>query len=137
MPCSRCLLRWWPRMPRGSSHVCACPALQAVPEVLATATASPSIATQHSLQQQASTSRSDGLLMQAAPAQPPAPARLSSSSYWESSAGGCVVAMSLLMAIRQGRSHADAARLDVRALQGRQQDSRVQVREGAAPAGDL
>jgi len=38
-----------------------------------------------------------------------------------------VVALSLLIAVRQGRSHADAARLDVRALQARQHDSRVQV----------
>jgi hypothetical protein len=38
-----------------------------------------------------------------------------------------VVALSLLIAVRQGREHADAARLDVRALQARQQESRVQV----------
>jgi hypothetical protein len=50
-----------------------------------------------------------------------------SSSYWATSAGGWVVALSLLFAVRQGRQHADAARLDVRALQSRQQESRVQV----------
>lgn len=63
---------------------------------------------------------------------PPRPAFASSSlaapaSYWSTSAGGWVVALSLLFAVRQGREHADAARLDVRALQARQQDSRVQV----------
>lgn len=50
-----------------------------------------------------------------------------SSSYWSNSAGGWVLALSLLFAVRQGREQADAARLDVRALQARQQDSRVQV----------
>lgn len=49
------------------------------------------------------------------------------TGYWATSAGGWVVALSLLIAVRQGRSHADAARLDVRALQARQHDSRVQV----------
>jgi hypothetical protein len=38
-----------------------------------------------------------------------------------------VVALSLLIAVRQGRAQADAARLDVRALQARQHESRVQV----------
>lgn len=66
--------------------------------------------------------------------QPPAFASTSlaapaSSSYWATSAGGWVVALSLLFAVRQGRQHADAARLDVRALQSRQQESRVQVGE--------
>jgi hypothetical protein len=38
------------------------------------------------------------------------------------------VAMSLLVAVRQGRLAADAGRLDVKALQARQEGSRVQVR---------
>jgi hypothetical protein len=40
------------------------------------------------------------------------------------------VAMSLLVAVRQGRLTAGAGRLDVKALQARQEGSRVQVREG-------
>lgn len=54
--------------------------------------------------------------------------------YWATSAGGWVVALSLLIAVRQGRAHADAARLDVRALQARQQESRVQVRQAGRQA---
>jgi hypothetical protein len=50
------------------------------------------------------------------------------AGFWESSAGGWVVAMSLLVAVRQGRLAADAGRLDVKALQARQEGSRVQVR---------
>jgi hypothetical protein len=49
------------------------------------------------------------------------------AGFWESSAGGWVVAMSLLVAVRQGRLAADAGRLDVKALQARQEGSRVQV----------
>lgn len=62
-----------------------------------------------------------------------------SDGYWSTSAGGWVVALSLLIAVRQGRAQADAARLDVRTLQARQHESRVQVSRCRAQtaAGDL
>jgi hypothetical protein len=50
------------------------------------------------------------------------------SGYWQSTAGGWAIAAAVLLAIRLGRQRADAERLDVRALQARQQESRVQVR---------
>lgn len=48
-------------------------------------------------------------------------------SYLESSAGGYVVALAVLLSVRQGRVQADDDRTDVRALEVKQQDSRVQV----------
>lgn len=57
----------------------------------------------------------------------PALSAASPGGFWESSAGGWVVALSLLLAVRQGRLAADAGRLDVKALQARQHSSRVQV----------
>lgn len=99
------------------------PYLQDVPEAV-------SVAANHLHQQQ----QQQDSTTSAATTQPQRPAFASSSlavpassSYWASSAGGWVVALSLLIAVRQGRAHADAARLDVRALQARQQESRVQV----------
>lgn len=55
------------------------------------------------------------------------PAAFTLSHFLESSAGGWVIAAALLLAVREGRSRADADRLDVRVLQARQENSRVQV----------
>lgn len=51
------------------------------------------------------------------------------AGVWHGSVGGWAAALLVLAAVRQGRVQADAERLDVRALQQRQQDSRMQVRE--------
>ncbi len=54
---------------------------------------------------------------------------------WEAPAGGWAIAACLLLAVRQGRLAAEEDRLDVRELQLRQQDSRVQVRKGPGLGG--
>lgn len=63
----------------------------------------------------------------------PTPALASMSAAgpysWTSSIYGWVTAFALLLAVRQGRSQADADRLDVRALQSRQTESRMLSRE--------
>jgi hypothetical protein len=110
-------------------------ALQHVPEPTAAAVTAQQALQQQQLQlQQQQQQSTDGSITTTTVARP---AFASSSltapaggGYWATAASGWVVALSLLAAVRQGRAHADAARLDVRALQARQQDSRIQVRHG-------
>jgi hypothetical protein len=67
--------------------------------------------------------------LQVTAAEPQPLTKPASSAFWESSAGGWVVAAAVLLASRQGRLQAEADRLDVRVLQQRQSQNRVQSKE--------
>lgn len=62
-------------------------------------------------------------------APPPAPLLLLSGAAWAPNLSGWGTALALLLAARQGRVQAEADRLDVRALQQRQAESRLLSRE--------